>query len=281
MARVLQLLAFVVLLALMFGCGGVTSSTSEGTLAFVLADAPSADITEVNITVDRVEAHINGRWVTITAPQESYNLLDLTQQAAPLGPAGVPAGTYTQVRLFISNASVVDDEGTHDVLMPSVDETGIKLNVDYTVEPGKITTILLDFNVDRSLVSAGGAGGAGQAPYLLRPVIEAVVEVLSGTIEGTVTMGGEPVEGVEVTAVYTEGDNYPIGTEVNTAVSDENGMFKIWALMPGSFTITFSSSDETGVAEFAASVEGVVVTADRHTPMADVTLEVVVPDPRP
>ena len=274
MARALQSLAFVVLLFVLFGCGGATSA-SNGTLAFVLADAPTTGVTEVNITVDRVEAHIDGEWVTITAPQDSYNLLDLTQQAAPLGSASVPAGTYTQVRVFISGASVVDEQGTHDVTMPSVEETGIKLNVDYTVEPGKTTTILLDFNVARSLVQLGD----GQ--YLLTPVIAAIVEELSGTIDGTVTVDGEPVEGVEVTAVYVEGDNYPIGTEVNTAVSDENGVFKIWALMPGSFTITFSSSDEASVAEFAATVEGVVVTADRETPIAVVTMTVVVPDPRP
>ena len=279
MARVLQLLAFVVLLALMFGCGGVTSSTSEGTLAFVLADAPSADITEVNITVDRVEAHINGRWVTITAPQESYNLLDLTQQAAPLGSAGVPAGTYTLVRLFISDASVVDDEGTHDVLMPSVEETGIKLNVNYTVEPGKITTILLDFNVGRSLVKTAGAGGAGQAPYLLTPVIEAVVEVLSGTITGTAMIDEAVAPGVDVTAVYVHGGNYPIGTEVNTSVSDENGMFKIWALLPGSYTVTLSHTDETSLVESGATIEDVMVSADNDTILDAVSLTEATPDP--
>ncbi|MCH8978992.1 MAG: DUF4382 domain-containing protein [Armatimonadetes bacterium] len=272
MARALQSLAFVVLLFVLFGCGGATSA-SNGTLAFVLADAPTTGVTEVNITVDRVEAHIDGEWVTITAPQDSYNLLDLTQQAAPLGSASVPAGTYTQVRVFISGASVVDEQGTHDVTMPSVDETGIKLNVDYTVEPGKITTILLDFNVAKSLVQRGDGS------YLITPVIAAVVEILSGTISGTVTSGGEAVEGAEVTAVYAEGDNYEIGTEVNTAVSDENGMFKIWALLPGKYTVSVAQTSDGDQAVAEMTVEDVVVTADTDIVLDDVSLTAVDPSP--
>ncbi len=272
MVRALQTLAFAVLLSVLFGCGGVTSA-SNGTLAFVLADAPTTDVTEVNISVDRVEAHIDGDWVTITAPQESYNLLDLTQQAAPLGSAGVPAGSYTQVRLFISDATVVDGDGTHDVMMPSVEETGIKLNVDYTVEPGKITTILLDFNVDKSLIQEG------RGTYLLQPVIAAVVEVLSGTIAGTVVMGDAVVEGAKVTAVYEEGGSYPVGTEVNTAVSDEDGEFKIWALLPGKYTVSVAQTNDGDQVVSEGTIEGVTVTADSDTVIDDVSLTAVGPAP--
>ncbi|MCH7945180.1 MAG: DUF4382 domain-containing protein [Armatimonadetes bacterium] len=273
MLRALQTLAFVVLLCVLFGCGGITSSSSNGTLAFLLADAPTTGVTEVNITVDRVEAHIDGEWVTITAPQESYNLLELTQQAAPLGSASVPAGTYTQVRVFISDASVVDEDGTHDVMMPSVDQTGIKLNVDYTVEPGKITTILLDFNVDRSLVLRG------DGEYLLTPVIGAVVQVLSGTIAGTVMMDGDAVQGANVTAIYEAGDNYPVGTEVNTSVTDENGMFKIWALLPGTYTVSVAQTGDGDQVVSEATIEGVTVTADTDTVIDDVSLTAVDPAP--
>lgn len=274
MARALQTLVFLVALFVLFGCGGATGA-SNGTLAFLLADAPAADVTEVNITVDRVEAHIDGEWVTITAPQDSYNLLDLTQQAAPLGSAAVPAGTYTQVRLFISEASVVDDEGTHDITMPSVEETGIKLNVNYTVEPGKITTILLDFNVDKSLVKLG------RAPYLLQPVIQAVVQVLSGTISGTVMMDGATVAGAKVAAIYEEGGNYPVGTEVNTSVSDDAGMFKIWALLPGTYTVRVEQISDADTIINEGSAEGVSVTADTDTMIDDVSLTAVDPDPAP
>jgi hypothetical protein len=248
------------------GCGGGGSGggANTGTLRVSLVDAPDPTITSLNVTIDRVEAHVvnptdpndnePSHWKAITTSPQTFDLLDLMTNEAILGSTSLPVGQYSQVRLFISNATVTDTTGTHPVTVPSAGNTGIKLNVNHTISPNQITAILLDFNVSKSLIKQGN----GQ--YRLQPVIPAVVKVLSGTITGTVTRGGAPLENADVKAVYTAGDKYPIGTEVNTNFTRDNGEFKIWALLPGTYTVTVTAPGGATVTK-----TGVVVTANQNT----------------
>src|SRR5262249_36527485 len=144
------------------------------------------------------------------------------------------AGHVTQVRLIVSSATVTDGTGTHVVDIPSGIKTGIKLNLDCDIDPNVVIAVLLDFNVGKSFVLQGN----GQ--YKLQPVIPAVVKVLAGTATGTVSDAGGLVAGASVTAVYSAGTNYTIGTEVNSTVTQTDGTFKLWALLPGTYTLNFS-----------------------------------------
>jgi hypothetical protein len=155
---------------------------------------------------------------------------------------------------------VTDSTGTHQVTIPSANNTGIKVNVDYEITANQITTILLDFNLSKSLIKTGN----GQ--YRLQPVIPAVVKVLSGTITGTVTNGGLPVDGADVRATYTGGGKYPVGTEVNRTFTLDNGTFKIWALLPGTYDVVVTSPGGT------ATVSSVSVTANNNTSVGTVAL---------
>lgn len=239
------------------GCG--SSSSGNGTLAVSMSDGPNPTITAMNITIDRVEANVNGAWTTVTSVPQSFNLLDLTKNDTLLGSANLPAGHYTQIRFFPSSATVTDATGTHNVTIPSGVQSGVKVNVDYDINSNQTTAILLDFNVDKSVVQQG----AGQ--YMLQPVIPAVVKVLSGTVNGTVTDGGNPVAGATITATYTAGSSYAVGTAVNTSASLSDGSFKVWALMPGTYTITASYADPNTGAAKTATATGVVVTANQNT----------------
>jgi len=249
------------------GSGGLSTGSGSGTFSVALSDAPpGADVTAVNVTIDRVEANVNGAWTPITSVPKSFNFLDLVKNETILGSASLPAGQYTQVRLFPSSATVTDSTGTHNVTIPSGAQTGVKVNVDYTIGSNQVTTVLLDFNVARSLVKQGN----GQ--YLLQPVIPAVVKVLSGTVTGTVTDGPNPLKGATVSAVYTAGDKYPVGTQVNTSTTGADGTFKIWALLPGTYTINVSHTDTTTGMTKAITATGIVVTANHNTDMGTLIL---------
>jgi len=256
------LAALPVLLA---GCGGGGSGGgSTGTLRVAMVDAPDPTITALNVTIDRIEAHVvnpddpndnePSHWRAITAAPQTLDLLDLVDNAVTLGTAPVPAGHYTQVRLFISSATVTDATGTHNVTVPSAGNTGIKVNVDHTIAPNQLVALLLDFNVSKSLIKTGAGA------YKLQPVIPAVVQILSGTISGTVTHGGAPLDSGDVKAVYTAGDKYPIGTVVNNTFSQDDGSFKIWALLPGTYDVVVTAPDT-----HTATKSGVVVVADQNT----------------
>jgi len=266
-----RLLLVVPALALLSGCGGSGggsggSSVGSGTLAVRLSDAPDPSITALNVTIPKVQANINGRWTDVAAPNQTYNLLDLAKNDVLLGQANLPSGTYTQVRLFVSSATVTDSTGTHDVTVPSGSQTGLKINVDYDLNPNEVTTILLDFNVDKSLVKQGN----GQ--YRLQPVIPAVVKVLSGTVTGVASDGTATLTNASVTAKYLSGSSYAAGTEVNTSASLSDGTFKVWALLPGTYELDLSYTDPSTSTTKTAVVNSVSVAANQNTDVGTVVL---------
>jgi hypothetical protein len=266
------LLGFIVAIGVLFsaacgGGGGGSSSSGTGTLAVRMSDAPDPTITAINVTIDRVQAHIGSQWVDIQTTPGTYNLFDLIENDTLLGSANVPAGRVSQIRIFPSSATVTDSEGEHDVTIPSAVQTGLKINVQADINPNDIQTILLDFNVDKSLIKTG----SGQ--YKLQPVIPAVVKILSGTITGSATDGTAALNNVSVKATYEAGPSYPVGTEVNTSSSMTDGMFKIWALLPGTYTLVFTWTDpaDPNITK-TATVTGVVVTANQNTDVGAVAL---------
>jgi hypothetical protein len=267
-----SLLGVVMSLALLLsaacgGGGGGGSASGTGTLAVRMSDAPDPTISALTLTISRVRANVDGQWIDIENDPATLNVLDLAQDDVQLGAATVPAGDVSQIRLYIASATVTDSTGTYDVEIPSAAQTGLKINVHAPVSANEVQTILLDFNVDKSLIKTGN----GQ--YKLQPVIPAVVQTLSGTVTGSATDGTNVLNNVHVTAVYEAGDSYPVGTEVNTSSTLSDGMFKLWALLPGTYTLNFSWTDPNDATIVkTATVTGVQVTANQNTDVGAVTL---------
>ncbi len=248
------------------GCGGSSGGSRTGTLSIAMSDGPGPGVTAVNVTIDRVEAHVNSAWIPITTAPQTFNLLDLVKNEAILGSANLPTGHYTQVRFFPSAATLTNGTGVHTVTIPSAVRTGVKVNVDYTIGPDQVTTVLLDFNVEKSIVLLGSG------EFVMKPVVPAVVKVLSGTVTGSVTSGGSPRPDAIITATYTSGSSYAIGTEVNTSTSLADGTFKVWALLPGTYTITAIYTDPVTSATTSATATGVVVSANSNTDVGAIPL---------
>ncbi|HVL38292.1 MAG TPA: DUF4382 domain-containing protein [Fimbriimonadaceae bacterium] len=252
------------------GCGGSGSNPftgGNGTLAVRLADAPDPTITDVDVNIDRVEANIGGQWQVITDADQTVDLMDLVHTDLLLGQALVPAGRYNQVRLIVTSGSVTDEDGTHNLLIPSGIQTGIKINLNFDVPEGDTVEVLLDFNVQKSIVKQGNG------VYRLQPVIPAVVKITSGTISGTVTDGSNVLNNATVRATYTAGTNYPLGTVVNETSSISDGTFRLWALKAGTYSLTFTWTDPNNPnITLTDTVADVVVVATQNTDVGTVTL---------
>jgi len=248
-------LALMAALGLFAGCGSGTPS-GDGTLSVLLADAPDPSVTAVNVTLDRVEVNTDGGWEPLATEPQTFNLLDLAQTAAPIGSITLPPGQYSQIRLFASNVTLEDETGIHPVTVPSGDQTGIKINVNCEVRPNEVCAVLLDFNVPRSIVQLGNG------EYHLQPVIPAVVQVLSGTITGKVVQGtnNKPVKGATVAAMDAA------GAEANSTMTLNDGTFKIWALMPGTYTLQITLRSRS------LSVPGVEVRSNQDTAVGNLKL---------
>jgi len=118
-----------------------------------------------------------------TSPSGTSGVLNLETAQDILGIGTLPAGHYTQVRLVVSRATIYFDNaaagaacaptitapagGSASLNIPSGE---VKLNRQFEVPADGTTTMLLDFDGDRSIRETGNGR------YMMTPVI-AVVSV--------------------------------------------------------------------------------------------------------
>lgn len=224
-----------VLLAAASGCGSSSGSgTSTSKISVHLMDAPG-DYQEVNVDVQEIQVNGPQGWVSLGVVDRVVNLLSLTNGVTTtlVDGFGIEAGHYTQLRLILGdrNTVLLKGETTPQPLkVPSGMQTGIKLNVNFDVEPGTTKDVFIDFNANRS-VFVHQAGMSGQ--FILRPVVFCFAEVVTGSIDGTVTdtATGQPVVGAEVSAQQVGTDGLPV--VVRSTTSDATGHYVLSHLWVG------------------------------------------------
>ena len=135
---------------------------------------------EINIQVVAVAIHYgdtsgNGNWMDLPTNAGMYDLLALDSTTVVLANGGeLPPGYIGQMRLVLgADNYVLIDSVAYDLQTPSAQQTGLKLNLDFTAEAGKQYEILLDFDASESIVIQGNGG------FLLKPVlrVESILEV--------------------------------------------------------------------------------------------------------
>jgi hypothetical protein len=253
------------------GCGSSGGSSGTGTLSVQMVDAPMTDMAHVNVWISKCEASGPNGWETIfsadPATVQPTDLLTLARSPMQVGSVHVQAGHYNQIRLIVTKAQLVKTDGsTADVTIPSGAQTGIKLNVNADVAPNTITGVLLDFNADASFHETP----PGSGNWTLNPVIPATLQVMSGTISGTVTDNGAPVAGAQV-FVYPAGADMATATPVNTSATLADGTFKVWALLAGSYDVKVTFTDATNTT-LTHIFPGVTVTANQDTSLQTISL---------
>src|SRR5712692_328399 len=175
-------LLLTLLLGACNGMGGSSSRTSGGTgmLQVRLIDAPidlamvqSVNVTLTGVTVFPEESPMPmvtepGPISLMTHPA-TFDLLTLTGGATALLASGeVPAGTYSRIHLDISDATLVNKDGTTASLQ--IESNKVDVPIQFKVNVGTNRTITLDFNAGASVqVNQTGAG-----QFILRPVVTPV-----------------------------------------------------------------------------------------------------------
>jgi hypothetical protein len=245
---------------IIFSCSDSTSTeTGQGQIKITMVDAP-AGYDEVNIVVIRVEVHkadadSNSGWFVINNDSATYDLLLLRNGASVvLGDHPLDAGRYTQIRLIIGTGSnVVVDGVTYPLEIPSGEQTGVKLNHQFEIQPGLLYELLLDFDAERSIVLTGNN------QYKLRPVIRLVPLVISGTISG------------KINPVTAAGYVYAIsGTDTAGTIAEPlTGLFKLMPLLQQTYRIEVFSANP---AYNDTTIHGVIVIAKQNTDLGIINL---------
>ena len=195
LATTLRVVAAVSLLGLA-SCGGGSSSSSSGTLALSLTDAPIDGATSVVVAFTGIDLQsADGGVTTVTFPSTQYiDLLKLQGGATGVLTQGasVPAGKYQWLRLKVladqntQNESYITltNGSQYPLYIPSGAETGLKLVNPFTVAQGSTTSLLIEFDLRKSIVAP-----QGQSPdYGLKPALRVIDQQQVGKITATVDL---------------------------------------------------------------------------------------------
>lgn len=265
MKRMLVALLAVAVVVALGGCQkeeiagpGGTSGNGLGTLMVRLTDAPAA-YEVVNIAIDSVRVHVESGdtisgWYTISRSPATYNLLEYTNgKDTVIAEGAVPAGLYTQMRLYIGAGSNISQGGsTHPLEVPSGSQSGLKLNIQATILPAVKYVLTLDFDASRSIVVTGNGR------YKLKPVIKTVATAASGSLSGKV----EPdTTRPTVWAV--------VGTDSSSTSADTTGYFKFKYLVPATYSLKIAPADTT---YRDTTLTNVVVTPAQNTDVGTIVL---------
>ncbi len=188
---------------------------------------------------------------TLPNTDDPLNRVDLTELVAGntlvLTDEDIESGMLNQIRLILGegNAIVLDGETTEIPLStPSAMQSGLKLHLNTTLEPGFSYTFILDWDVQKSIVKAGASGN-----YNLKPVIRAIAEVNSGTILGRVADAEEtetvlmPLDNATI-YLFDETDSAFLSS-IATTYSNDDGLFILQGLPEGNYLLKIEKSDYT------------------------------------
>lgn len=213
-------------------CNEDTEPAQEGEaqLRFNLTDAP-ANYQAVYIDLQGVEVKVgdtaSSGWLSLNVQSGIYNLLDFQNGLDTLiGTGSVPAGRLGQIRLLLGpDNSLVTDTDSLGLQIPSGQQSGLKLLVNYDLQAGLVYEFSLDFDAHRSIVQRGNGS------YLLKPVIRVFTTNSTGSITGFVKPDSV------LTSILAHNNN---GDSASTVADTNSGYFLLAGLPAGSYTVEFS-----------------------------------------
>ena len=231
--RVYFLICLLILASSLFIACKKNNSQDNAHLQLYLTDDPG-DYEAVYIDVKDVQFNVTGDgddgWQSLTGVKPgSYNLLDLVNDKDTLlADALIPSGKLHQIRLILGTENYVKIGGELIKLeTPSAQQSGLKLNVQQDVTGGILYTMLLDFDVARSIVNTGGG------KYSLKPVIRTVLAAAGGSIKGYVSP-----DTVSTAVLAIQGPD-----TVATTYTGTDGGYLIKGLNAGTYSLHFLPSD--------------------------------------
>jgi hypothetical protein len=295
------------------GCGGgetdkasdnnLNPAIQTGFLSLSLTDSPTMEAyKEVWVTIKEVRVQLaeegvveddtdTSDWKVVASTPGTYNLLSLVGGVMEqLGITELETGHYSQMRLYLGSDPVqpddnpskhpyanyvVEDSGaTYQLTIPSGYQTGIKLVKGFDIEAGVTKELVLDFDVSKSIVTAGKSG-----KIILKPTIKVIDVINRAIVKGVIykpiynTEDGSttntPLPGAHVTAqVYYDPVNYPNIEDPKDRIiiaggteSDANGEYYL-ILDPGKYNIVTYSDGFTPSCFFVDAQYGSTISQD-------------------
>lgn len=174
--RTITVLAVVAVIGVAAACGdNVTSPSGSGRLNLMIKDTPYSDARALLVTFSEVTAHREGEggfsrvpFGDAAATSRTCDLKKLVDAQDVLGVGMLPEGHYTQVRLVVSSAALYFENPSTGpacaTTMPvpagrsavlEIPSGEVRLNREFNVAAAGATTMLIDFDGERSVSELG------------------------------------------------------------------------------------------------------------------------------
>lgn len=249
-AIVLMLAVAVITMTGLSSCRN--GNDESGRLSVRMIDSPSPyDFDAIYLDVIGVEVQVeqeccDDAWVQVHTGAGVYNLLTLVNGVdVLLCNEEFPAGHIEQVRLILGDGNTIVVDGvSHELIIPSGSQTGLKINVHEELEPGDHMNLVLDFDAAHSIVLTGNG------TYHLKPVMRGFFVHETGVIHGTTS---PPTTGI---AIIASGGSRSFTTYADAST----GQFAIRGVKPGTYTVMIYYPEDRVV-----RYDGVVVEAGKTT----------------
>lgn len=222
-----------------------------------LTDAP-ADYDNVYVDIQKVEVTMQGSSaVTLTPIRPGvYDLLKFSNGIDTLLlTTDLPTGTIEQIRLVLgTNNSVVIDGNSYALTTPSGQTSGLKLNLNQTLQANQSYDFWIDFDAGKSVHETGNG------KFMLKPVIRAYSALTNGKIKGVV---------LPLSAMATV---YAInGTDTFSAIPNiTTGGYAFAGLPAGTYNVTL----DAGVVSFTdTTITNVQVQYGTTTDLGSILLQ--------
>ncbi len=231
--------------------------SSIGTVEVYVTDAPPREeVTSILVTVSSLEIHkavaeqeqeqssdnqtqeqeqeqeqtqqSGSEWITIDISDNAstFDLIKIKGIEQFFGTSQVEAGKYTQIRLIVDKIEVtLGDKEPQEATVPSNE---LKLVRPFDVVAGETTSILLDFDAEKSVIITGNG------EIIVKPVIKLIVsQGKSQEKDGT----QEPAVTPEPTSLEVSCDDFAASNHISQELEVNAG---------DSFTVNLCSNPTTG-----------------------------------
>jgi hypothetical protein len=190
-----------------------------------LTDGPGA-YDALYLNVKEIQVFSSGGQSTLAVNGNPFNILNFRLGKDTLiASQDIPSGTLQEVRLVLNDTGnrVVINGTSYPLTTPSGQSSGVKLKIHDDLESGVAYTMTLDFDAASSIVQTGNN------KYILKPVIRAIPNAVSGAITGMISPAAASPKIYAIT-----------GTDTLGTVSDATGKFWFPGVSAGTYKININ-----------------------------------------